>query len=133
MPINPTQFKVIGVVAGSFAAVFGAIAGFTPAVDAWDKQGLPTVATRGFARDLDASNKAISAAAVQQIKEVQLDIARGKRDDAVTTYNRLEREAAKEVDPDTKITIQQDMRRQNDIIGALARQIQALSGIKGSN
>lgn len=127
------RLKALGTAGAALAGVFGGIAGFAPAVEAWDTAGMPTLAMRGFVRSEANAIKNSQAQTTHQLMDVQIDIATGKRDQTQIARDQLELQAAKETDPDTKLKMQQQMRRLDETVSALNEQVRALRGARGPN
>lgn len=138
-----TRAKIIGGAAGAVASIFAAITAFIPAVEAWDKAGLPTLSTRGFVREQTfeiKSSQAIDKQQMQstqalekaQLQAIQLDNANGKRENLTAARNKLELDAL-QYDDAGKIKAQQEMRRLDESINAISEQIRSLNGQRSPN
>lgn len=128
-----TPLGKLGAIGGALASIFAGVAGFTPAVEAWDSAGLPTLAMRGFVRSETNQIKQTQALTTRQILDVQVDIATGNRNQMQNARDQLELLIAKEPDPETKIKMQQQMRRMDETIADLNDKIRSLRSARGPN
>lgn len=116
--------KTIAVVLPALATLLTIIVSADPALTALDQNGVPIIATRGFVRGETGNMKT-------QIVDIQIDLARGKRDANQAARNKLEIDALNLPDDTSKIKSQQEMRRLDDTISALNEQIRVMMGVKG--
>lgn len=123
--------KFIAIVS-AVGVIFGAIAGFTPALSAWDDMGLPTPATRAWVRDDNGQIKALVALLNSKQADLQLDNVNGKIEATTAARNSLEI-AALNYDAEGKVKAAQEMRRLDDTIAALNEQKRAIRGLRGPN
>lgn len=105
------------------AGVLAIITNTEAAVNAWDRAGLPTMATRGWVRDSTRDG-------TFRLNEIQIDIARAKRDQNLSARNKLEIDMLK-MDDESRVKSQQEIRRLDETIAALNEQIRAISGSRG--
>lgn len=116
--------KTIAVVLPALATLLTIIVSADPALTALDQNGVPIIATRGWVRGETGNMKT-------QIVDIQIDLARGKRDANQAARNKLEIDALNLPDDTSKIKSQQEMRRLDDTIIALNEQIRVMMGVKG--
>lgn len=119
-------------IATFIGAVLGAIVGWTPAVNAWDDMGLPTAATRAWVRDDNGQIKNLVSTLNAKQRDMQIDNANGKIEAATSSRNAIEIASLK-YDDEGKIKAQQEIRRLNEMIGALGEQKRAITGSRGPN
>lgn len=111
--------KTVTSLATTIAAVFGMITAAPTAIEAWDSQGLPTFATRGWAR-----------VQLAEYKGIRLDIAHGKKEAAEGRLDQLELELLKAASDEEKVKNLQAQRKQKDTIDKLKDQIKTIEQIK---
>lgn len=111
--------KTITSTCAALAAIFGVISAGPKAFEVWDEQGLPTFATRGWTRTKIAG-----------LKDIQLDIATGKREAAERERDRLELDLINAKSEEEKIKNQQLQRRAKETIEKLDAQIRSINGAR---
>lgn len=107
--------KTVSSSAAMLVTIFGIITKGPEAMEAWDGQGLPTVATRGWTRLHTA-----------QLRDIQIDIANGKREQAEATRDRLELDYLKASSDDERVKNKQLQRKQQELIDAYRDQVNAI-------
>lgn len=112
--------------------ILGAIVGWTPAVNAWDDMGWPVAATRAWVRDDNGQIKNLVSTLNAKQRDMQIDSANGKIEAATSARNSIEIASLK-YDDEGKIKAQQEIRRLNEMIGALGEQKRAIAGARGPN
>ena len=117
-------------VASAVGIVFGVISGFPPALSAWDDNGLPTPATRGWVRDDNGQLKQLVAALNAKQADLQIDNVNGKIEATTAARNKLELDAIS-YDATGKIKAAQEMRRLDETIAALNEQKRAIRNPRG--
>lgn len=110
--------------------ILGTIAGFTPAVSAWDEMGLPTAATRAWVRDDNGQLKQLVSALNAKQTDLQLDNVNGKIEAITAARNKLEIDALS-YDQVAKIRATQEIRRLDETIAALNDQKRAIRSPRG--
>jgi phage terminase Nu1 subunit (DNA packaging protein) len=118
---SPTR-KTVTSMAAMISAIMGVIVGLNPAVEAWDANGMPTMATRGWARMQLTQFNDLSVA----LRATRIDIANGKKESAERDLNKLELDVLKAGSEEEKVKNLQNQRQVKDTIENLKRQIHTL-------
>lgn len=111
--------KAVTSIITTITAALGIITAWPTAMEAWDGQGMPTFATRGWTRVQMADYKGI-----------RMDIATGKREAAEGRLDQLELDLLKTMSEEEKIKNLQAQRRQKDTIEKLKDQIKTIEQAK---
>ncbi len=125
-----TPVKTLTIAGPFLGAVLGVVTGWTPAVDAWDGMGLPTMATRAYVRHITmpvvVSQKIIDQRAI----DLQIDMANDKLErtgDAQAFWNNEKRKAdSSGADQVTRFGIDKQLRELDNRDAALREQLRAL-------
>ncbi len=111
------QRKALSSLGGAALMIFGLVTQGPAAFEAWDGQGLPTFATRGWVRPHLA-----------QLKDIQTDIANGKLESAQRDRDRLELDYLKAQSDEERIKNKQLQRGAQETIDKLKSQLDSLRG-----
>lgn len=111
--------KTVTSLATTIAAVLGVITAAPSALEAWDSQGLPTFATRGWTR-----------LQLVEYKALRLDIANGKKEAAEGRLDQLELDYLKAGTDAERVQNLQAQRRAKDTIDNIKSQIKAIEQVK---
>lgn len=128
-----TRFVIVWLIpAGSVViAAVSNISTLANAYEAWDAAGFPTVAMRNYVRERVQPVQVTLGQTTQQVKDLQLDIALGKRESYDNEKAKWQLELNKAQDDTTRSLALQQIERINRTNEAINEQIKALRGSRG--
>lgn len=126
-----TKFILGG--APAIGAFLGAFASAPAAFEAWDTAGFPTPAMRAFVRGEMLPVQKTQAQTTQQVKDLQLDIALGKRENYDNEKAKWQLEMNKATDDGTRALAIQQIQKIDRTNDAINEQIRAIRGVHGPN
>jgi hypothetical protein len=120
-----TRIKIYSAIAGGIA---GSATMVTAVPPAWTALGLPEVASRHWVMEnVHHPMKVAQSHTQRQVMELQLDLARGKRDQLDNSRTSFEIEKQKTVDPSIRATVDAQIRKIDRDTEALSDQIKSIS------
>jgi len=125
--------KTILIIAPAMAAFLGAIASAPAAYEALDNMGVNLPAFRAYVRGEVSPLKSALALSEQRTKDVQYDVAMGKRENYDNEKAKWQLELSKATDDGTRALIVQQIQKLDRNNDALTDQMRALRGVRGPN